>query len=144
VVTLPFHGCPVQAVVAAFGLDERTVADGCDRAGRHGQRLHEHRVLRGEVELGLVQANELYVKVVGRRLWMAVAVPSWLWPGGVVSQRRDLAPITTVIPTVRRAATSIAFLVGVDGRASSVAAFTRVFRDPFRTGTAGRPRLRGS
>ena len=27
VVTLLCHGCPVQAVVAAFGLDERTVAD---------------------------------------------------------------------------------------------------------------------
>ena len=26
VVTLLCHGCPVQAIVAAFGLDERTVA----------------------------------------------------------------------------------------------------------------------
>ena len=35
VITLLCHGCPVQAVVAAFGLDERTVADWRDRAGRH-------------------------------------------------------------------------------------------------------------
>src|ERR1700758_1977297 len=27
VVTLLAHGCPVQAIVAAFGFDERTVAD---------------------------------------------------------------------------------------------------------------------
>jgi transposase-like protein len=27
VVTLLAHGCPVQAIVAAFGFDERTIAD---------------------------------------------------------------------------------------------------------------------
>ena len=31
VVTLLCHGCPVQAIVAAFGLDERTVAVRSDR-----------------------------------------------------------------------------------------------------------------
>jgi transposase-like protein len=143
VVTLLCHGCPVQAVVAAFGLDERTVADWRDRAGRHGQRLHEHRILRGQVELGHVQADELYVKAVGRRLWMAMAmaVPSRLWLGGVVSQRRDLALITAVVAMVRRAAKGMAFLACVDGLASYVTAFVRVFRDPVRTGKAGRPRL---
>ena len=92
VVTLLCHGCPVQAIVVAFGLDERTVADWRDRAGRHGQRLHEHRVLRGQVELGHVQADELYVKAVGHRLWMAMAmaVPSRLWLGGVIGPRRVL------------------------------------------------------
>ena len=52
VLTLLCHGCPLQAIVAAFGLDERTVADWRDRAGRHGQRFHEHHVLSGQVELG--------------------------------------------------------------------------------------------
>src|SRR4051812_15222897 len=143
VIPLLCHGCPVQAVVAAFGLDERTVADWRDRAGRHGQRLHGHRVLSGQVELGHVQADELYVKAVGRRLWMAMAmaVPSRLWPGGAVSQRRDLALITAVVAMVRRAAKGMAFLVCVDGLASYVTAFVRVFRDPARTGRAGRPRL---
>src|SRR3954454_25018681 len=81
------HGSPVQAIVAAFGLDERPVADWRDRAGRHAQRFHEHRVLRGEVELGHVQADELYVKAVARRLWMAMAmaVPSRFWLCGAVS-----------------------------------------------------------
>src|SRR5437764_8817390 len=37
VITLLCHGCPVQAIVAAFGLDERTVADWRDRAGRHAR-----------------------------------------------------------------------------------------------------------
>jgi transposase-like protein len=143
VITLLCHGCPVQAIVAAFGLDERTVADWRDRAGRHGQQFHEHRVLRGQVELGHVQADELYVKAVARRLWMAMAmaVPSRLWLGGVVSARRDLALITTVVEMVRRAAKGLSFLVCVDGLASYVTAFTRVFRDPVRTGRRGRPRL---
>src|SRR5438876_6851264 len=35
VVTLLAYGCPVQAVVKAFGLDERTVASWRDRAGKH-------------------------------------------------------------------------------------------------------------
>src|SRR3954449_1206179 len=129
VVTLLCHGCPVQAIVATFGLDERTVAGWRDRAGRHGQRLHEHVVLRGQDELGHVQADELYAKVVGRRLWMAMAmaVPSRLWLGGVVSARRGLILITAVVRMVRQAAKGLSVLVCVDGLASYVTAFTRVF-----------------
>jgi transposase-like protein len=143
VITLLCHGCPVQAIVAAFGLDERTVADWRDRAGRQGQRCHEHRVLRGQVELGHVQADELYVKAVGRRLEMAMAmaVPSRLGLGGVVSQRRDLGLSLAVVGLVRRAARALGLLVCVDGLASYVTAFARVFRDPARTGRRGRPRL---
>src|SRR3989442_7440893 len=37
VVTLLAHGCPVQAIVAAFGVDERTDADWGARSGRQGQ-----------------------------------------------------------------------------------------------------------
>src|SRR5512132_4522919 len=129
--------------VAAFGLDERTIAAWRDRSGRHGQQFHEHHVLSGQVELGHVQADELFVKAVARRLWMAMAmaVPSRLWLGGVISPRRDLTLITAVVRMVRRAARSLALLVCVDGLASYVTAFARVFRDPVRTGRAGRPRL---
>jgi transposase-like protein len=143
VLTLLCHGCPLQAIVAAFGLDERTVAAWRDRAGRHGPRFHEHHVLSGPVEWGHVQADELYVKAVARRLWMAMAmaVPSRLWPGGVISPRRDLTLIMAVVWMVRRAARSLAFLGCVDGLASYVTAFARVFRDAARTGRAGRPRL---
>jgi transposase-like protein len=38
--TLLCHGCPRQAIVAAFGLDERTVGHWQARAGRHCQRAH--------------------------------------------------------------------------------------------------------
>src|SRR5512143_2134640 len=143
VATLLCHGCPLQAIVAAFGLDERTVAAWRNRAGRHGQRFHEHHVLNGQVELGHVQADELLVKAVARRLGMAraMAVPSRLWLGGVISPRRDLTLIMTLVRMVRRAARSLALLVCVDGLASYVTAFARVVRDPVRTGRAGRPRL---
>jgi len=143
VITLLCHGCPLQAIVAAFGLDERIVAAWRERAGHHGQRLHEQLVLQGQVELGHVQADELYAKVVGQRLWMAMAmaVPSRLWLGGMVSACRDLNLITAVVRMVRRAAKSLGFLVCVDGLASYVTAFKKVFRDPVRTGKRGRPRL---
>jgi hypothetical protein len=46
---------------------------------------------------------------------MAIAVPSRLWLGGVISPRRDLTLILTVVRMVRRAARSLALLVCVDG-----------------------------
>jgi transposase-like protein len=144
VLTLLGHGCPIQAIVAAFGLDERTVSAWQGRAGRHGQRFHEHYVLSGQVELVHVQADEVWVKRVGGKLWMAMAmaVPSRLWLGGVLSPRRDLTLITTLVRMVRAAGRSLAILVCVDGLASYVTAFTRVFRHALRTGRRGRPRLR--
>jgi transposase-like protein len=143
VLTLLCHGCPLQAIVAAFGLDERTVAAWRDRAGRHGRGFHEHHALSGQVDSGHVQADELYVKAAARRLWMAMAmaVSSRPWLGGVISPRRDPTLILAVVRMVRRAARSLPLLVCVDGLASYVTAFTRVFRDPVRTGRAGRPRL---
>ena len=44
VVTLLAHGCPLQAIVVAFGFDERTVASWGARAGVHGQAVQEHLV----------------------------------------------------------------------------------------------------
>jgi transposase-like protein len=144
VLTLLTHGCPPQAVVAAFGLDERTVAGWQQQAGQHCQRVHAHVVQQGRVDLQHVQADELWVKMVGRRVWMAMAmaVPSRLWLGGVISPRRDLALIMTSVRMVRSCARSAAILACVDGLASYITAFRRVFRDPVRTGRAGRPRLR--
>src|SRR3990172_3598969 len=37
VITLLAYGCPIQAIVRAFGLDERTVQDWWQRAGKHCQ-----------------------------------------------------------------------------------------------------------
>ncbi|MCA1598469.1 MAG: hypothetical protein LC769_05520 [Chloroflexi bacterium] len=143
VLTLLVHGCPAQAIVAAFGFDERTVADWQQRAGHHAQQVHEHIVEQGQVDLQHVQADELWVKLVGRRVWMAMAmaVPSRLWLGGVISPTRDTALIGALVQRVRRSALSTAILVCVDGLASYASAFPAAFRYAIRTGRRGRPRL---
>jgi transposase-like protein len=143
VLTLVCHGCPRQAIVAAFGLDERTVAAWVTRAGQHCHQVHQHLVQQGQVDLQHVQADELWVKLVGRRVWMAmaIAVPSRLWLGGVISPQRDLPLITTLVQRVRACARTPAILVCVDGLASYVTALLRVFRHPVRNGRRGRPRL---
>jgi transposase-like protein len=119
VATLLCHGCPTQAIVAAFGFDERTVARRLQRTGQHCQHLHEHLVQQGQVDLQHVQVDELYIKAVGRRLRMAMAmaVSSRLWLGGVISPRRDTALITALVEMVHSSARSPAILACVDGLA---------------------------
>ena len=143
VLTLLSHGCPPQAIVAAFGFDERTVAAWLARAGTHCQQVHQHLVQQGQVDLQHVQADELWVKLVGQRVWMALAlaVPSRLWLGGVISPQRDRGLITALVQQVRACARRLDILVCVDGLSSYVTAFRRVFRDPVYTGRRGRPRL---
>jgi transposase-like protein len=144
VLTLLTHGCPLQAIVAAFRLDERTVADWQQRAGQHAQRFHELHVQQGRVEAQHVQADELWVQMVGRKVWMALAlaVPSRLWLGGVLSRHRDGKLITALVQKVKGCLRSLAVLVCVDGLASYVRAFVKGFRHKQpRHGSGGRPRL---
>lgn len=143
VVTLLCHGCPLRAVVAAFGLDERTVTAWLHRAGAHGQAVHEALVQTGQVELGQVQADEICVKVCRGRVWqaMALAVPSRLWLGGALSPTRDGALLTALLRRVAACAASTALLICVDGFNAYVGAVRAVFRVAVRTGRRGRPRL---
>lgn len=143
VLTLLSHGCPPQAIVAAFGLDERTVVGWLARAGSHCQQVHAHLVQQGQVDLQHVHADELWVKLVGPRVWMALAlaVPARLWLGGAISPQRDLGLITALVQQVRACARRLDLLVCVDGLASYLTAFGRVFRTPVYTGRRGRPRL---
>ncbi len=143
VVTLLAHGCPVQAIVAAFGLDERTVARYQAEAGAQCRRVHEHVVGAGRVALGQVQADELRVRLVGGVRWVAtaLAVTSRLWLGGVVSARRDGPLIRALLQRVRACGPTRAVLLCVDGLASYVTQARRVFREAVRTGARGRPRL---
>jgi transposase-like protein len=143
VVTLLCHGCPIQAIVAAFGLDERTVTAWLHRAGAHGQAVQEALVQTGQVEVGQVQADEICVKVCRGRVWqaMALAVPSRLWLGGDLSPTRDGALITATLQRVAACAASQALLLCVDGFSAYVGAVRTVFRVAVRTGGRGRPRL---
>ena len=143
VVTLLAHGCPVQAIVAAFGFDERTVANWWARSGRQGQAVHESLVERPR-DLGQVQADEIRVKKQGGIVWMALAmmVTTRLWLGGEVSEQRDLPLIRRLIARVRRCAACRPLLVCTDGLVSYIRAIRETFRDPVHTGKGGRPRLR--
>jgi hypothetical protein len=91
VVTLLSYGCPIQAIVHAFGLDERTVAQWRDRAEAHCQKVHQEMVEQGKLDLVHVQADE--IRVIGCKMiaWMGLAmmVSTRLWLGGMVQLSRD-------------------------------------------------------
>src|SRR6266852_5595489 len=143
VVTLLAHGCPPQAIVAAFGFDERTVASWMARGGVQGQAVQEHLVEQPR-DLGQVQADEIRVKKQGGIVWMALAmmISTRLWLAGEVSEHRDMPLIRRLIERVRRCAAHRPLLVCTDGVCSSIRAIRETFRDPVHTGKGGRPRLR--
>src|SRR6184192_2525572 len=143
IVTLLAHGCPLQAIVAAFGFDERTIADWWARSGRQGQAVQEALVERPR-DLGQVQADEIRVKKQGGIVWMALAmmVKTRLWLGGEVSEQRDMALIRRLIERVKRCAARRPLLVCTDGLVSYIRAIRETFREPVHTGQGGRPRLR--
>ena len=138
VIVLLANGCPVQAIVKAFGLDERTVCNWHRRAGQHCQQVHEHLVESRQQDLEQVQADEIKVKTQKGTFWMALAiwVPTRLWMGGVVSPKRDLDLIQALADKVRKMALCRPLLLAVDGLASYVSAFRNAFRSKF-------PRLEG-
>ena len=143
VVTLLAHGCPLQAIVVAFGYDERTVAGWVARGGTQGQAVQEHLVEQPR-DLGQVQADEIRVKNQGAIVWMALAmmVGTRLWLGGEVSEQRDRPLIRRLIERVRRCAAHRPLVFCTDGVVSYIRAIRETFRDPVHTGTGGRPRLR--
>jgi len=143
VVSLLGHGCPVQAIVKTFALDERTVAAWQRRAGAHCQAVHEPVVGGSQLALGQVQADEIKVKTQAGVFWMAMAIliSTRLWLGGVVSPQRDRRLIEALVAQVRAMALCRPLVWAVDGLASYVQAIQRAFRSPWPTGKRGRPRL---
>jgi hypothetical protein len=141
--TLLAYGCPVQAVVAAFGLDERTVRTWLARAGEHCQTVHQAVIGHSQIDLEQVQADEIKVNTQQGTVWMALAmmVRTRLWLGGVVSPQRDGALIVALVACIRAIALCRPLLLAVDGLASYVSAFQAAFRSPVPTGQRGRPPL---
>ncbi len=137
VVTLLSYGCPIQAIVHAFGLDERTVAAWRDRAGAHCEQVHHALVERGQLDLVHVQADELRVK--GRKLivWMGLAmmVSTRLWLAGTVSLTRDKRLADALMQQVRRSAQALRpLLVLTDGWAAYPNSIQRAFREKVKAG----------
>ncbi len=132
VVTLLTYGCPVQAIVHAFGLDERTVADWRDRAGAHCQKVHQEIVEQGRLDLMHVQADEIRVKGCKMIAWMGLAmmVSTRLWVAGVVQVSRDRSLADRLMSQVRRAAQVLRpLLVLTDGWAAYPNSIRRAFRE---------------
>jgi transposase-like protein len=145
VIVLLANGCPIQAIVKAFGFDERTVRDWWQRAGKHCQLVHEHQVEQAQLDLQQVQADEIKVKRQEGHFWMALAimVSTRLWLGGAVSVHRDLDLIQALANKIKAVALCRPLLLAVDGLASYVTAFRNSFRTavPRWQSEKGRPKL---
>ena len=142
VVTLLAYGCPIQAIVQAFDLDERTVANWRDRAGKQCQRLHQAVVQQGQLDLVQVQADEIRVKGHKMIAWMGEAsmASTRLWLGGVVSLTRDRRLADCLLAQVRACCQPLrALLVCTDGWNAYPGSIRRAFREKVKE-TAGRGR----
>ena len=132
VVTLLAYGCPLQAIVHAYSLDERTVAAWRDRAGKQCEHVHQALVETSQLDLLHVQADEIRVKGRAMIAWMglAIMVSTRLWVGGVVSLKRDTALADRLMQHVRACSqAACAVLVATDGWNAYPKAILRAFRD---------------
>jgi transposase-like protein/IS1 family transposase len=141
VVTLLTYGCPVQAIVHAFGLDERTVAAWRDRAGVQCQKVHQQFVEQGQLDLMHVQADEIRVK--GSHMvkcqGLAMMVSTRLWIAGVVQSSRDRDLADRLLSQVRRCALAmLPLLVLTDGWNAYPNSIRRAFRDKIKPEEGGR------
>jgi transposase-like protein/IS1 family transposase len=144
VLTLLAHGCPVQAIVAAFQLDERTVREWLAKSGAHCQAVHQHLVEQPQ-DLGQVQCDEVRVKTQRGVLWlaMAICVQPRLWLGAEVSPQRDGQLIERLIQRIKRCASALGgpLLFCMDGLASYPTTIKRVFREKLPRSERGRCQL---
>ena len=144
ILTLLTYGCPRQAIVRAYGFDERTMAAWQRKAGQHCQAVHAALVTAADLDLQHVQADEVRVRLQARLVvWMAMAlaVPTRLWLGGVVSAHRDKHLLRSLARLVSACALCRPLLLVTDGWRGYVEAWQKAFRSPQYTGQRARPRL---
>lgn len=137
VVGLVACGCPVAAIVAVFGFDERTVADWIRRAGQYAERFH-HQHMR-PIDLQQVQVDEIRLKMQRQVVWIAMAmgVGSRLWLGAVCQVKRDKQLARQIITCIYNWAQQRPLVIAFDGWAAYRKACIYVFREPILTGRAG-------
>jgi hypothetical protein len=142
VISLISWGCPIQAIVHTYDLDERTVADWQQRAGWHCEKVHQDQIEQGKLDPKQAQADEMRIKARGAILWMAMAmvVPTRLWVAGVVSKTRDSNLIDHLMLQVRKCCKSLcSLLICTDGFAAYPKSIMRAFREKVKK-TPGRGR----
>jgi transposase-like protein/IS1 family transposase len=147
VVTLLAYGCPLQAIVHALHLDERTVARWQERAGAHCQKVHRDQVMQANLDLQHVQADEIRGKGYKMIPWIAMAmmVSTRLWLGGVVSLSRDRHLADQLLGMVKACCLPLrAVLVLTDGWSAYPGSIRRAFREKVKpVGGRGRCALQG-
>lgn len=139
-------GTPVQAIVFAFGFDERTVADWHRKAGKHAKKVQADVVCQGKLDGGQIQGDELYAKTQHGPVWIATAMSVFprLFIWAEVSVERKSPLIKRVVVKVREAVKPDCDLLWVtDGYNAWLGAIKKVFRDlHYVPGKVGRPALR--
>ena len=125
VLTLLAYGSPIQAIVAAFGLDERTVSRWQKEAGSQCRRVHEHLVGAGNVELSLRFSGRRAQGAGGGWGYVAGAtaleVKSRLWLGGVVIRvHRERQLIRALLWQIRECGSVAHILLCTDGLGCSM------------------------
>ena len=107
VLTLLAFGCPVPAIVAAFGVDERTVATLAEQGGPARQSpARTRRRSRSGGTWARCKLMSLDVKTQCGTVWVATAISvfSWLFLWGAIAPQRDEKLVTQVVAHVRRCA----------------------------------------
>ena len=137
VLTLIAYGCPTAAIVAAFALDGRTVAQWVERAGEHANTFHHQQTRR--LDLQQVQVDEVRLKGQGLVVWvaMALAVGSRLWLGVACSPHRDKALAKRILTWVYDWAEQRPLVISFDGWSAYPALCRKLFREPLLTGRRG-------
>lgn len=144
VLTLLIFGCPIPAIVMAFKLDERTLADWIGKSGEHAKRVQEYLVCQGKLDLGQVQADELWCRSQRGVLWLATAmsVASRLLIWGKLAAGRTEDMIDDVVDHVHRAARlQSPILWATDGFSTWKKLILHHFRVDVQNGRRGRPKL---
>lgn len=130
VISLLAYGCPAQAVIATYGLSDKTVRDWAKRAGVHCQAVHEQTVLSQRWDLEHIQADEMKVTTQVGVVWVALVmmVSTRLWLGGSISLSRGKDLIEACLYYAARCALCRPLLIAVDGLNMYLNAAQRVFR----------------
>lgn len=102
VLALLAGGCPVQAIVFAFGINEQTVATWQLAAGQHAQQVQAQKVCCGQLQGEQIQSDEMWVKTQFGAMWLAtgMAVFSRLFIWGAVGIERKTNLMEQVVKKI--------------------------------------------
>jgi transposase-like protein len=140
VLTLLAYGCPPQAIVAAYGMDRRTVRAWFQKAGQHSRAVHETTIGRQKWDLQHVQVDEIKARIQGGVLWVTLAlmVGTRLWLGVSTDRLRSKDMIVACLQQVARCALCRPLLIAVDGLNMYHTALRKAFRSQHPVGQQGR------